>query len=148
MVKSNLRALMSLLMILFITSSGIFAQTKEEQSVALAVESLRKAMVDADKASLERLTADGLSYGHSTGRIENKQEFIEALLSGKSDFVTIELTNQTIKVYGKTAIVRHIFSAQTNDDGKPNTVKLSILLVWQKEKDQWKLLARQAVKVV
>jgi ketosteroid isomerase-like protein len=105
-------------------------------------------MVDADKTTLEQLTSDELSYGHSNGMIQTRSEFVESLVSAKSDFVTIELSNQTIKVYGKTAIVRHILSAQTNDGGKPNTVKLSVLLVWQKEKAQWKLLARQAVKII
>jgi ketosteroid isomerase-like protein len=44
--------------------------------------------------------------------------------------------------------VRHIFSAVTNDGGKPGEAHLSVLMVWMKQKGQWKLLARQAVKVV
>lgn len=122
------------------------AQTKSEQSVAKAVETLRKAMVDADSAALVKITDEDLSYGHSGGKIENKTSFITSLLNGSSDFVTIDLSNQTITVKGKTAIVRHILSASTNDNGKPGSVKLSILLVWHKQHQQWKLLARQAVK--
>ena len=34
----------------------------------------------------------------------------------------------------------------TNNDNKPGEVHLLILLVWQKQHGQWKLLARQAVK--
>ncbi len=128
-------------------SGQAIAQTKDEAAVTQSVESLRKAMIDPDKSTLDKLAADDLSYGHSTGMIQDKAAFEEALISGKSDFVSIELTEQTVKVVGKTAIVRHHFSAATNDGGKPGTVKLAILLVWQKQKGEWKLLARQAVKI-
>ena len=123
------------------------AQSKDSAAVSAAVEFLRKAMIDADKAGLQKVTAVQLSYGHSSGRVEDKATFIENIVSGKSDFVTIDLTNQTVAVAGDAAIVRHTLSATTNDGGTPGTVKLNILLVWQKQKGQWKLLARQAVKI-
>jgi len=123
------------------------AQSKEETAVAAAVESLRKAMVDPDKAILDKLTADELSYGHSSGKMQTKAEYIESLTSAASDFVSIDLTEQTIKLSGNTAIVRHILSGNTNDGGKPGTVKLGVLTIWQKQKGQWRLLARQAFKL-
>lgn len=123
------------------------AQTKDETAVATAVEKLTKAMIDGNRAELEKYAADQLSYGHSGGHIDDKTEFVEKIASGKSDFVTIDLSEQTISVSGNTAIVRHILKAKTNDGGKPGEVHLRILLVWQKQKGQWKLLARQAVKM-
>lgn len=123
------------------------AQKTDEESVKAAVEALRVAMVDANKSALENLTADDLSYGHSSGQIENKQEFVEKIATGKSDFVSINLEDQTIKVTGDAAIVRHKLKGETNNDGKPGTVSLSVLLVWQKQNGKWKLLARQAVKI-
>jgi ketosteroid isomerase-like protein len=135
-----------LVLLIIISGNQTMAQSKQEKAVASAITTLTKAMVDGDKGVLEKYTSDKLSYGHSSGVVQNKNEFVEAIVSGKSDFVTIDLTNQTISVSGNTAIVRHILSATTNDSGKPGTVKLSILLVWQKMHGQWKLLARQAVK--
>jgi ketosteroid isomerase-like protein len=137
-----------LLLIAGVFTNTVNAQTKEENAVAAAVESLRKAMIDADKPALEKLTCDELSYGHSSGVIQDKTAFVDAIASGKSDFVTIDLTDQTIKVVGNTALVRHILAASINDGGKPGTVKLSVLLVWQKQNKEWKLLARQAVKIL
>lgn len=127
--------------------STTYAQTKNEKQVAAAVEALRTAMVDGDKRNLDRITAATLSYGHSGGQIDDKKEFIEKLASGASDFVTIDISEQTITISGDTAIVRHILSAQTNDSGKPGTVKLKVLLVWQRLDGNWKLMARQAVKL-
>jgi len=142
-------------MLLFCTlQGGLMAQGgmpveqgKEEKAVTAAVESLRKAMIDPNKEVLEKLTMPQLSYGHSNGLVQSQAEFVEVLTSGKSDFVSIDLSAQTINVVGQTALVRHILSATTNDGGKPGQVKLSILLVWQKQKGEWRLLARQAVKV-
>ena len=136
-----------LLVFLPFIAARSLAQDAAEKAVATAVESLRKAMVDPDKAVLDRLTAEELSYGHSSGTIQNKQQFMDALTSGTSDFVSIDLSNQTIKIAGNAAIVRHILSATTNDGGKPGTTKLSVLMVWQERKGEWILLARQATKV-
>lgn len=126
--------------------SAVNAQSKAERSVVQAVEKLRAAMISGDRGALESIAADGLSYGHSGGNVQNKAEFVEAIASGKSDFVTIDLSDQTVAVFGNTAVVRHTLSATTNDSGKPGTVKIKILLVFKKEKGEWKLLARQAVK--
>lgn len=132
---------------MFVMSYSAISQTKDETAVASAVEALRKAMIDPSKEILESLVSDKLSYGHSGGALDNKSVFIEKLVSGQSDFVTIDLTEQTIEVSDKTAIVRHTLTATTNDGGKPGTVKIKVLLVWQKGKGGWKLLARQAVKL-
>ena len=137
-----------LLSIFLIVVFPSFAQSAEQVAVSGAVEKLRVAMIDADKIALEKLTSDSLSYGHSTGRVENKSEFIGNLVSGKSDFVTIDLREQTVSISGDVAIVRHILSATTNDDGKPGTTQLKVMLVWQKQQGEWKLLARQAVKFI
>ena len=123
------------------------AQSKDEIAVTNAVEALKKAMIDADKTALENLAADGLSYGHSSGKVEDKAEFVRAIVSGESDFVTIDLTEQTIKIVGNSAIVRHKLFAKTNKKGQAGTANIAILLVWQKQKGRWKLLARQAVKI-
>jgi ketosteroid isomerase-like protein len=123
------------------------AQNKDSMAVVAAVEQLRTAMVSGNQAELEAIASDQLSYGHSGGHVEGKKEFVEKIVSGKSDFVTIDLSEQTVMIKGKTAIVRHALNATTNDNGKPGTVKLKVMLVFQKEKGKWLMLARQAIKV-
>lgn len=126
-------------------SSVLQAQSKQEQEVAKTVERLRKAMVDGNKSELESLVSDNLSYGHSGGHIDTKNDFIEKLTTGKSDFVTMDLTEQTISINKKTAVVRHTLDAKTNDNNKPAEVHLKVLLIFQKQSGRWILLARQAV---
>ncbi|HEY8513062.1 MAG TPA: nuclear transport factor 2 family protein [Cyclobacteriaceae bacterium] len=133
----------SIVLLVLIAVTASFAQSKEEKAVAAAVERLRQAMLDGDRAALESLTAPELSYGHSNGLIEDKKAFVDALATGKSDFTEINLVNQTITVAGNVAIVRHELHGQANS----GPVKIGILLVWQGKGDQWKLVARQAFKL-
>jgi hypothetical protein len=129
-------------------SISAVAQTKAEQEVAAAVESLRKAMINPDQTVLESLTSEKLSYGHSSGKIEDRTSFVNTLVSGQSDFLDITLSDQTISVQDKVAVVRHKLSGNTNDPGKgPGTVNIGVMLVWVKEKGGWKLLGRQAFKL-
>ena len=120
-------------------------QTGKEGAVAAAVDALRKAMIAGDRAALDKLTLSELSYGHSSGRLENKAEFIEALASGKSGFSAIDLNDQTVNVLDKVALVRHVFNGTRRKEG--DKMKLAILTVWLQQQDQWKLLARQAAKL-
>lgn len=115
--------------------------------VVAAAERLRVLMVDPDRGQLEALIADDLSYGHSGGKLDTKASFIGDLLSNASDFVSIDITDQSVKVSGDTALVRHTLSAKTNDGGKPGSVKINILQVWQSQGGAWKLLARQAIRL-
>jgi len=144
-----LKALLCLVVTFVLHVEKPFAQSsKQITEVTQATEQLRKAMVDADTITLKKLTLGELSYGHSSGKLQTKKEFISDLATGTSDFVSINLTDQDVKVVGNTAVVRHILTAATNDKGKgPGITKLGILLVWVKNKTQWQLLARQAVKV-
>ena len=123
------------------------AQSKEEKSLFQSIERFRVAMVEGDKSALESLVSDSLSYGHSSGRLEDKKQFIENIISGKSDFISIEISEQTVSILQNIAVVRHILYAETNDNAKPGNVRLKVLQVWQKQKKVWKLIARQAVKI-
>jgi len=131
---------------LVITTGLAIAQSKQETAVATAAEALRRAMISGDRAALEAVVLPQLSYGHSGGHIDDQAEFVEKLASGKSDFVTIDITGQTINVVDDVAILRHKLHATTNDKGVPGTVDLMIMMVWKKTDKTWKLLARQAVK--
>ncbi|MGE6394080.1 nuclear transport factor 2 family protein [Chryseobacterium scophthalmum] len=132
----------------FLMAIAVFGQKKDDtQAVTDAAEKLRLAMISGEKSALESLIVPELTYGHSGGHIDDAKEFVEKLVSKKSDFLTIDITDQNISIVGNTAIVRHHFNATTADLGKaPGDVTLDILLVWTKIKKDWKLLARQAVK--
>lgn len=138
---------MSVLIVCFMISLAGLAQSKEEKEVSARVEALRKAMQDADKSALENIAAEQLSYGHSNGKIEDKAAFVEAIASGKNDFINIEVSDLMVRIVGNTAIARHNLTGDVANDGVPGKINLGLLLVWQKQKNEWKLIARQAFKL-
>src|SRR5688572_27712624 len=120
-----MKAIVIILCLLLPVASN--AQEKALNEVKASLGILRQAMISGDKKQLLQITTPGLSYGHSSGVVETQEQFVEKLASGKSDFVTINTSNETITLYKNTAIVRHQLEAETNDGGKPGTVKLHIL---------------------
>ena len=120
------------------------AQGSDAAAVAAAVEALTKAMLAGDRAGLMAVTHERLSYGHSAGRIENRQQFIDPLANNTSVFRSMTVSDQTIDVVGDDAIVRHVLRGESESNGRVNPVNIGILQVWKKQADGWKLLARQA----
>ena len=127
-------------------NSSAVAESADEAAIAQAVEALRKAIFGQDKTQLEALAADQLSYGHSDGRVQNKAEFIEGVMTRKAIVKSITLSDHTITVVGNDAIARHTLASESETDGKPNSTKISVLQIWQKQGGNWKLLARQGFR--
>ena len=143
-MRNHLFSIVFLLATLIGGMQSAAAQSGDEAAVAQAVESLRKAMFSRDVKGFEALISENVSYGHSAGRIENKQEFIKAALANKSVMKSLAFTDQTIKVTGNSAVVRNTYNAENELDGKPSTTKIGVLQVWMKEGSNWRLYARQA----
>jgi hypothetical protein len=119
----------------------------ESEQVATTVTELYNAMVDRNGQTLDKLTADEMTYGHSSGKMEDKQAFIKEIVDGPYDYLTITNPEQTITIAGKNAVVRHRFNVQATNDGAPASLTLGVLMVFQKQGKAWKLLARQGYKL-
>jgi ketosteroid isomerase-like protein len=129
-----------------ITPTTARAESADEAAVRKAIDDLSKAMLAADKAKLEALVADQLSYGHSAGRLETKKEFVDVIAGKKTIYKSITLNEPTVSVAGNNAIARHTFVVETETDGKPSQAKVGVMQVWVKDGGTWKLLARQAFR--
>jgi Domain of unknown function (DUF4440) len=127
-------------------SSSVVAESADEAAVAQAVEALRKAIFGQEKTQLEALCAEQLSYGHSDGRVENKAQFINGVMTRKAIVKSLTLSDHTIAIVGTDAIARHTLVSESETDGKLTSTKIGVLQVWQKQGGTWKLLARQSVR--
>ena len=134
-----------LFLVFAITSS---AQTEEEK-VLQRVTQLNNAIFGfKDSIALEGLLADKVSYGHSSGKIENRKEMIHGAVSNTGSYTNFVMEGATVYFENKTAIVRHVLNATSIDkEGKQTPLHIGILQVWVKQKKHWKLTARQAVKL-
>ena len=73
------------------------ALADDERTPTEAVEAFRKAMIASDHAAFDALCAAQLSYGHSTGKIQTKEEFIADATSGKAKWKALEFaTRETL----------------------------------------------------
>lgn len=118
------------------------AETADEGEVKKAVEELRTAWIKKDKAKIESLTAEQLSYSHSDARLQNKAEFIDGVMTRKATVKSLEWPELTVQVVGNNAVVRHLWVSESELDGKVTNTKIGVMQVWQKQDGGWKLLAR------
>jgi ketosteroid isomerase-like protein len=125
------------------------ALSADEEAVAKHLETFRKAQMAQDAKVLEALTAPELSYSHSDGHIEDKATFVKNATSGKSKTISLEYQDPTIRVVGDAAIVRFHWVAESESvaDGKKSNTNLAILMTWQKQGGDWKLLNRASTKL-
>ena len=123
------------------------AQAPEEASVAAAVDAFRQAMQANDRARLGSLCAPQLSYGHSDGHVQTREVFVADASSGTSTWKTLEFSGVRNSVAGDAAISRFTLTGDLVTGDKVTPVRIGVLMVWQKQDDAWKLLARQAFKI-
>jgi ketosteroid isomerase-like protein len=128
-------------------SGSAGAQAGDEAAVADAVETLRKALFEANKAKLEQVAAPQISYGHSDGRVETKEQFINGVMTRKQVVKALAYPELKVAVVGNAAIARHLHLSESELDGKTTTTRIGVLQVWQKQDGGWKLLARQAFRL-
>ncbi|SEI42269.1 nuclear transport factor 2 family protein [Pseudomonas sp. NFR16] len=129
-----------------LSGSAMAAPSADEQEVAKAVDNMTQAMLHKDIKALNALTSDNVTYGHSSGKIQNKQEFIADIETGRSGFKTLQMLNQTIKLNGDVALVRNHFSAQAVNSGVEVPTEIENFQIWQKQKGHWLLIGRQAFR--
>jgi ketosteroid isomerase-like protein len=126
-----------------------FAASVDEDAVAKNVEAFRAAQVASDAKAFDALCAAELSYSHSDGRVEDKATFIANATNRKTKFLSLAYQDTKIRIVGTAAIVRFkwVSESEAIADGKKSATKLHILMNWQKQGADWKLLSRAATKL-
>ncbi len=125
------------------------AATADEAAVAKSLEAFRVAQAAKDGKGLEALVAPELSYSHSDGRVEDKAAFLKGATSTASKTISLVYKEPSIRVVGDAAIVRFHWMAESENvaDGKKSSTNLHILMNWQKQAGEWKLLTRASTKL-
>jgi hypothetical protein len=114
----------------------------EDVQRVLDAEDLRyRAMLDADVEALDRLCADELSYAHSSGVRDTKDEYLGKVRSGYYVYHRIEHPVERVEVVGDTAMVVGRMTADLLVDGVPKTIDNLALAVWVRTDGAWRLLA-------
>jgi ketosteroid isomerase-like protein len=120
----------------------------DEDAVLKNVEAFRAAQAAGNAEALVSLLADDLSYSHSNAKVDTKASLLDGVAKANYKWTSLEYKDPTVKVVGPVAIVRFTFvGEQEFTDGKKTPQNLHILMNWQKQGSDWKLLSRAATKL-
>jgi len=138
------------LTILFVFFAALaVAQTKDEKELTEKTYLLSHTVFGTkDSLTLENLLAKTVTYGHSHGNLQTREEMIKGVSRNQSNYTDTAISGIKIFIQDKTAIVRYLFKAKENKkDGTATDLDFTMMLVWIKEKGKWKLMGRQAVSL-
>ncbi len=135
-----------IVIVLLINAFFINAQT-DEAKLTTTIKEFHQALVNKNTVSINQQTDKALSYGHSNGWIETKNELIKNLETGYLSYKSIKEDSLQITMNGNMANARFIGDYEVSLNGGNMAVyHLKVLEVWVKKGNRWILFARQAVK--
>lgn len=134
--------------LLLCTGTAIAASPPPTARELLAADAARtEATVAADTATLERVLADDLSYGHANGRLQGKNEFLESLRTGALRYRAFTTDETAARAYGCAGIVTGKAAAEIDSGGQSDSFKLRYTATYARQHGRWVLVAYQSVRL-
>ncbi len=137
----------ALLIGVFLLPALCFAQSKKHKQIKAIEQQRFSAMTTKDTVLLRQLLADDLTYLHSNGLLENKEEHIANIGAGKMVYKTMEPSEMAVRVHRKSAIVNGVIHVTGNLGEKSFDLRLRYTDVYFKRKGNWQLAAWQSLKL-
>ncbi len=104
-------------------------------------------MVAADKAGLDKAIHKDLYYCHSSATIDNKESYIESIVSKKTIYHKIDIEETNARVYGNIGINTGILNVTNLKDGVVQPVnRIRYTGVYLFEDGRWQLVSWQTTK--
>lgn len=108
----------------------------------LALEQRRfKAMCAGDADALDELLHRDLMYTHSSGRVDSKASYTRGIRDRHWDYQAIESSDESVSVYGGTALVHCRLRIDLKLQGVPKTIDAVALTVWIEDAGRWQVAA-------
>ena len=106
------------------------------------------ATVAADKTRLSEILSDELRYAHSSGAVDTKASFTEALVSGRTKYLSVDYEQRdfTFPAPGIALMTGRAHMKVMTANGGVDMVA-GFLGVWREEKGHWRFLAWQSCKL-
>lgn len=138
---------MKKLLIIVLLLNVVFANAQtEEEKLSVTLKEFHQALVKKNIVSINQQTDKVLSYGHSNGWVETKQEMIKNLETGFMKYRSYKEDSVQVVINGNLANTRFVADIEATRDGISGNYHLNVLEVWVKKGKRWLLFARQAVK--
>ncbi len=124
------------------------ADTAAEQEVRQTIEKYRKALLQKDAATLERIWADDYTFTNGAGEIHSKADRLANLKSGATSLDSIsEEEDMKVRVHGNVAVATSRVTIKGQYSGKQTSGQYRTIHVWVKGATGWQLVANQLTPV-
>ena len=135
--------------VLLVSMVGVSAAAtndpKEEKAVMAVLETMAKATIAKDVATLDKVYANDLTYSHSSALTQTKAEVLKAI-TGPNVSESMKFSDTTIRIYGGVALVKGVCDYRNGAPGKMTDNHLNILWVLVKNPVGWQIVARQTTR--
>ena len=118
-----------------------------EAEVRKAEDARIAATIKGDVPALSALLAEGMTYVHSSAKLETRQEFLDLIKSGFYQYKSIAHRDVTVRFYGTTAILAGLTDVEVVSGGTPASPKLRFTEVWVNGKAGWQMAAWQSTRL-
>jgi hypothetical protein len=105
------------------------------------------ALTAQNLAALDPLLADELLYCHSNGQVENKQQFLETVRTGRIRYESIDMHEFQARLYGEVAVGTGYITVQGSLGGQPMTLELRYTDVYAWRAGHWQLINWQSTRI-
>lgn len=104
------------------------------------------ATIAGDAARLAPLLSDELSYGHADGRVQTKEDFLDAVKTNRVKYEAYDYEDSTIlRSSDDTATMTGRARLRASAGDRHVAFRLRFLAVWRREAGTWRLFAYQSV---
>lgn len=110
-----------------------------------AVEALERqrfaALSRADVDQLGRWLAADLTYCHSTGVCQTRQQFLDDIRAGTLRYRSIEVLAISARTLGSAVLLNGRIAIEVEMQGQPNRLQLVYTDAWERRNGVWQLIA-------
>lgn len=123
------------------------AQSADEKVISDTERRRFDAQMNKNYAVLEQVLADDLIYVHSNGQTDTKQAYIQSFRDGKLKYDAIDVQDETIRVYGNTAVVNGVCLVKATSNGETINTRLRYVDVYVRNGRQWQMVTWQSLRL-
>ena len=106
-----------------------------------------QAMIEADTAALDTILADDLTYTHTSGWVDTKEQFIGWLESGELNYESISTDSVRVRVYAAVAVVTGQAAVKIKVNGQEKNLQIRFIDVYVKRNAHWQMVAWQSTRL-
>lgn len=105
------------------------------------------AMVSLDVSKLNDILAEGLTYTHSSAKVDTKASLIEAMSSGTNAYTALEPSEVVAKDLGQVVVLTGMAAMTVSLGGRLTSFRVRFIDVYVEQDGVWRMVAWQSTRL-